>query len=276
MNNNHKDFEDIILTHSSRGIDLVRNIIPEGYCTRAAKLILNNPGTVLIGTGFPVGDRFETDGPIGAIGLYKVLEQLGYQPVFICAPPISRILKNDYFTKEIPVLKWEDSISIVESILNEFHPTLVVSVERPGITQDGRYYNMQKQDITDSVAKCDLFFQSCSCPTLAFGDGGNEIGMGNIIKDLSKLPIIPSVTTCDELVIATVSNWGVYGVLAAMSEMLQRDLFTIFDPKAIIEYLVANGCVDGITNRSDHSEDGFPIDVSLSIIYQLREVMTVP
>jgi len=93
---------------------------------------------------------------------------------------------------------------------------------------------------------------------------------------LSKLPIIPSVTTCDELVIATVSNWGVYGVLAAMSEMLQRDLFTIFDPKAIIEYLVANGCVDGITNRSDHSEDGFPIDVSLSIIYQLREVMTVP
>lgn len=275
MNSKHKDIEDIILTHSSRGIDLVKNTIPEGYCIRAAKLILNNPGTVLIGTGFPVGDRFETDGPIGAIGLYKVLEQLGYQPIFVCAPPISKILKKIYLTKEIPILNWEDSISIVESILNEFHPTLVISVEQPGITQDRRYYNMQKQDITDSVAKYDLFFQSCSCPTLAFGDGGNEIGMGNIIEELSKLPIIPSVTTCDELVIATVSNWGVYGVLAAMGQMLQTDLFTIFDPKAIIEYLVANGSVDGITSRSDYSEDGFPIEVGLSIISQLNEVMIV-
>ena len=97
--------------------------------------------------------------------------------------------------------------------------------------------------------------------------------MDNIIEELSKLPIIPSVTTCDELVITTVSNWGVYGVLAAMSQMLQTDLFTTFDPKAIIEYLIANGSVDGITNRSDYSEDGFPIDVGLSIILQLREEM---
>ncbi len=66
------------------------------------------------------------------------------------------------------------------------------------MTANGRYYNMRMQDITDYVAKYDIFFQLCTCPTLAFGDGGNEIGMGNIREELSHLPIAPSLTTCDE------------------------------------------------------------------------------
>jgi hypothetical protein len=97
--------------------------------------------------------------------------------------------------------------------------------------------------------------------------------MGNIREKLTHLPIAPSVTTCDELVIAAVSNWGVYGVVAAMSAMLQKDLFAYFDPEAIIEFLVANGSIDGITRRPEYSEDGFPLAVGLDIITQLRKTI---
>ncbi len=107
-------------------------------------------------------------------------------------------------TYEIPIRTWEESKSLVETALGSLKPSLVISVEWPGVAEDGRYYNMRKEDVTEHAAKYDLFFELDSCPTIAFGDGGNEIGMGNLTRELSHMSIIPSITKCDELVIATV------------------------------------------------------------------------
>lgn len=265
--------EDIILSHGSRGMDRVRGALPADYCSRAARMILGNPGCVLIGTGFPVGGSFETDGPIGAIAFYRVLEGLGYEPVFGCAPPISRVLGKGFRTLDVPILSWEATVPLVEQALAELRPALIVSIERPGVARDGRYYNMRGQDISDALAKFDLFFIRCACPTIAVGDGGNEIGMGNIYAEVAKLEIIPSVTTCDELVIATVSNWGIYGVIAAMSRELRQDLFRFFDAVEIVRYLVDRGAVDGKTGYAECSEDGFPLAVGLTIIDRLRALV---
>jgi len=264
--------EDIILSHGTRGMDRIRGAVPAGYCARAAKLILENKGRVLIGTGFPVGGSFETDGPIGAIALYRVLERLGHEPIFGCAPPISKVLAGDFRTLEVPILSWEATRSIAKSALADIRPSVIVSIERPGVAKDGRYYNMRGKDISDFLAKFDLFFELCDCPTIAVGDGGNEIGMGNIITELAQLPIVPSVTRCDELVIATVSNWGVYGIIAAMSRELRQDLFSLFEPVEIVRHLVDRGAVDGKTGAAECTEDGFPLAVGLSIITQLREL----
>jgi hypothetical protein len=264
--------EDVILSHSARGMDRVRQAIPPGYCTRAAGTILQCKGRVLIGTGFPVQGSFETDGPIGAIGLYRVLEKLGYELIFGCAPPISRVLAADFQTLEIPISSWEATVPFVKSALLDLQPALIVAIERPGVAKDGRYYNMRGKDISDSLAKFDLFFNLCDCPTLGVGDGGNEIGMGNIYEELTRLSITPSVTTCDELVIATVSNWGVYGIIAALARVVRQDLFDWFDPIAIVRYLVERGAVDGKTGFAEYSEDGFPLAVGLSIIEQLRNL----
>ena len=265
--------EKIILTHSSRDVIALKKGLAVGYCKRAADLILKNKGVVLIGTGFPVGGSFETDGPIGAISLYKVLEYLRSRPTFVCAPPISRILSRDFTTYEMPIRNWEESRRLVETALATLKPSLVISVERPGITEDGRYYNMRKEDITDYAAKFDLFLDLCNCPSIAFGDRGNEIGMGNISRENPRMPIILSITKCDELIIATVSNWGVYGVIAAMSLELGEDLFKLFDPADIADYLLENGSLDGVTLRPENTEDGFPISVGLSIILKLRELL---
>ena len=76
---------------------------------------------MLIGTGFPVGGSFETDGPIGAIALYRVLERLGYEPIFGCAPPISQVLAGDFRTLEIPILSWEATVPVVKSALADIN-----------------------------------------------------------------------------------------------------------------------------------------------------------
>ena len=75
--------EEIVLQHSARGMDRLRKHLKVGYCERAARLIVDNRGTVLIGTGFPVAGSFESDGPIGAIALYQVLTHLNYQPILL-------------------------------------------------------------------------------------------------------------------------------------------------------------------------------------------------
>ena len=265
--------EDIVLSHGSRGMDRLRGALPADFCSRAARMVMGNKGRVLIGTGFPVDGSFETDGPIGAIALYRVLEGLGYDPVFGCAPPISKVLGKGFRTLNVPILSWEATVPLVEQALADLRPALIVSIERPGVAKDGRYYNMRGQDISDALAKFDLFFERCACPTIAVGDGGNEIGMGNVYAEAAKLDIVPSVTTCDELIIATVSNWGIYGVIAAMSRTLHQDLFGGFDPAEIVRYLVEQGAVDGKTGYAECSEDGFPLAVGLTIIDRLRALV---
>lgn len=267
--------EKIILQFNSRGMVRLSQDIPRGYCRRAARLIRDNPGTVLIGTGFPVKGTFETDGPIGAIAMYDVLQGLGYRPVFVCGPPLSRVLGGRFHVYEIPILDWEASTPAVKEGLENLQPALIMSIERPGITASGRYYSMHGYDISAYTAKFDLFFNLSNCPTIAFGDGGNEIGMGNVKDLLADLPITPAVTTCDELVIATVSNWGVYGVMAELSRLVGKDLLADINPIKTLAYLMSNGGLDGVTAKATATEDGFPMDVGNQIIHQLRGALSI-
>ncbi|MDJ0990636.1 MAG: DUF4392 domain-containing protein [Desulfobacterales bacterium] len=268
-----RQIEAIVLQHSQRGMLEVARGLKSGYCRRAAELFRDHPGVVLIGTGFPVNGSFETDGPIGALALSRVLEHLCCEPVFVCGPPLAGILKQSRRTFEIPILDPKGTLPWVEQALRRYRPALIVSVERPGMAADGRYYNMRGQDISDATMKFDLFFEKAACPTIAFGDGGNEVGMGNIGGLQPALPITPSQTRCDELIVATVSNWGVYGVIAELSRMVGEDLFRLFDPDQIAAHLVSNGSLDGVTWEPRPSEDGFPLDVGRGIIQALRRAV---
>ncbi len=267
-----RDIETIVLDHGTRGMDQARAVLSPGYIGRAASLFLERRGCVLIGTGFPVAGSFETDGPLGAIALYRALERLGSEPVFACAPPISRVLAKLFRTREIPILDWDATRPHAAAALAELRPALVVAVERPGVAADGHYYNMRGLDISDALAKLDLFFELAECPTIAVGDGGNEIGMGNLGAALSGLPIKPSVTRCSELVVASVSNWGVYGIIAAMGRARGTDFLEGFDPRREAEWLVGHGALDGLTGAAEPTEDGFPLTVGLDVIARLRRV----
>ena len=54
-----------------RGMKTLQSHLEPGYCLRAARILNGCRGNILIGTGFPVVKTFETDGPVGAVGLLR-------------------------------------------------------------------------------------------------------------------------------------------------------------------------------------------------------------
>jgi hypothetical protein len=79
-----RTIEDILVARNLRGMKTVQSHLEPGYCLRAAKILRDCRGIVLIGTGFPVVDTFETDGPVGAIAFYETLEKIGATPILVC------------------------------------------------------------------------------------------------------------------------------------------------------------------------------------------------
>ena len=219
-----RQIEDILVARNLRGMKDVQPHLEPGYCLRAAKILQGCRGIVLIGTGFPVVETFETDGPVGAIAFYDTLEKLGATPILVCGRPISEALSERYRVYEIHVGDNNRRENEAQHALTAFRPHAVISIERPGQAADGGYYNMRGESISEFTACFDNFMNLCQCQTIAIGDGGNEIGMGNVTAALQDLNIVPSVTRCDELIVADVSNWGAYGIISFLSIWNQRDL----------------------------------------------------
>lgn len=267
-----KAVEDILVERNLRGMKTVQPALEEGSYLRAAKC-LYGARNVMIGTGFPVGDTFETDGPVGALALYKALETLGANPILVCGPPISAALKRDYRVYELSVGDSSKGDQEAEHALAALHPDVVISIERPGQAQDGGYYNMRGESIAPRSACFDSFIRHAKCPTIAIGDGGNEIGMGNIYEALQQLDIKASVTTVDELLIADVSNWGAYGLMLFLGMWSGKDLLADVNPENILEYLSKLGSVDGVTRLNELTEDGLPLTEGLAVIQALRDLL---
>ena len=262
--------EALLVKRNPRHMQVARAALEPGYYLRAAQHLKDIRGTVIIGTGFPVTSTFETDGPVGAIALYDTLKALGAQPILACGPPLSRSLTDDYRVLELTARNLDSAQREAEQQLLKLAPAAIVSIERPGLAADNRYYNMRGEDITERCAFFDPFINSASCPTIAVGDGGNEIGMGNIREAISDLDINPSVTGCDELLVADVSNWGAYGVIAILASWTGQDLLGKISPVEILDYLSARGSVDGVTRENTLTEDGLEAEEGLRVIQELR------
>ncbi len=268
--------EELMVARNLRNMQLARAALQPDYYLRAAQQLRDIQGTVIIGTGFPVTDTFETDGPVGAIALYDALQALGAEPVIACGPPLSDAIAADY---RILPLNARDLASAHEEAaaqLRRLQPTAVISIERPGLAEDGRYYNMRGEDITARCAFFDPFLTLASCPTIAIGDGGNEIGMGNIAAAIATLDIRAAVTCCDELLVADVSNWGAYGLIALLAKWSGRDLLADISPLDILDYLSARGSVDGVTRENTLTEDGLAASEGIRVIQELRILTGFP
>ena len=266
------EIEQALVARNLRGMAGIRDILAPGYCLRAAQTLLGAKGVVLIGTGFPVNSTFETDGPIGAIALYQTLETLGLTPYIVCGKPLSTALSLHYRVVSLLVGSGHNHEDEAQRILAHLKPNVVVSIERPGKTSDGRYYNMRGEDISARTACFDTFLDLANCPTIAIGDGGNEIGMGNVRQVLQHWDIEAAVTECDELIVADVSNWGSYGLIALMSRIEGKDFLQAFDPVSTLGYLSTLGSVDGVTRLNALTEDGLSSSVGAEVILELRRL----
>jgi hypothetical protein len=107
--------------------------------------------------------------------------------------------------------------------------------------------------------------------TIAIGDGGNEIGMGRVYARLARegrlMARIACVVPADHLVVAGVSNWGAYGIVAQLGRLTGRPLLhTPAEERRLIEACVAAGAADGITRLHEPTVDGLGTDTHASVV----------
>lgn len=272
-----KRIEDVVLLHSGRGMDILREYMEADYCRRAVETIMEQKtGNVLLTTGFYVAGYAETDGPLGTVALGRALKELGYQPVIVTDSYCKGFFEIRDF--QVEYVSADAETAEYDELICKYQPVAMISIERCGRNIRNDYANMRGESIRGYTARTDILFEKASeygIPTIGVGDGGNEIGMGNL-KDVinEKLSLVPCDVGVDRLVIATVSNWGAYGMTAYIQKKTGRKVLPSFEEiRDYLKEIVKLGSVDGVTRKQDLSVDGFSLETEREIIDDLHELV---
>jgi hypothetical protein len=256
---------------------------------------LKEGDTVIITTGFRVLPDMiqETDGPLGAASIAKALAHLKAKPVILIeresfgimraaltslglreARNIEELGGYSYILMSFPY-EISEAEEEAERVVSEYNPSIFLSIEKAGMAGNGRYHTMRGYDITDFHIKVEALLERAKkngALTVAIGDGGNEVGMGNIREVVERnVPNgekIASISTVDRLICAAVSNWGGYGLSAALSMMegVKEALHTPEQEEMMLKSILEAGAVDGVTGKREESVDNIPMKVHSSII----------
>lgn len=270
--------EDIILSQDKRGMLALRPHLPADFCRQAAQYVYDHPGPTVIVTGFYVlmAGRPETDGPPGAVAIGNALRAMGRAVTYVtdaCTGPALRPWAGGAEVIEFPIAGVSESRAYAAGLLARLRPALLIAIERCGRNGKDEYLNMRGRDITAQTARTDYLFDGAT-PSVGIGDGGNEIGMGNlaaIIPSVESLPDTPAIATVDRLVIASVSNWGGYGLVAGLSRLAGRNLLPAADAEArMVRGMVAAGAVDGTTGDAVPTVDNFSMDENAALLARLH------
>lgn len=251
---------------------------------------------LLTGVYDPVALPFgETDGPPGVAIAARALDMgLGAKPVVICEGPIMESIEltaiaatllpvrdpeharqqpHTVLLEPFPIASLEESTERAQELFRRYEPAAVIAIERLGWNSKRRYHGARGAAFPrQGYVEC-LFEAAAASGVLrvAVGDGGNEIGMGNIIERVRE--IVPAGRRCqcdcqagtactvgtDALVVANTSNLGAYGIAACLGLLLDRpDL--IHDramEQRLLDAVAAAKCMDGgfISPSVDGGED---------------------
>ncbi|MDN5361019.1 MAG: D-glutamate cyclase [Moorella sp. (in: firmicutes)] len=293
--------------------------LQDGPLTMAAAAALKarvKPGDrVILITGWPsrswlIEGLTETDGPVGTALLARVVEEaldcipiivteerlMGYSEACCTAAGlIVTDLDKTLHSKPGPpkaaataVLPFTTdaarATAAAEEVLAQLQPAAVLAIEMPGRGDDGKYHNVTGREIPDHlVAKTDYLVEAArrqGILTIGIGDGGNEIGMGNIRAAVAQY--VPhgaysgAATGADILVAACISNWGAYGVAAALAALTQKpELLNKVNVERIIEVCVNKGAIDGLSARPDPLVDGTPAAINGYLITMMAMIVTM-
>lgn len=274
--------EDIILQDDIRGMKALRAHMKDGWLDSSAQLLLEHPGKILIATGFYIlrASEPETDGPPGAVAIGEALKALGNTVAYVTDAPCMtsmRAIAGDDEVIEFPITTHNESLKFAHDLLAEHAPSALISIERAGLVGDGTYRNWKGLDFSEHNAKIDHMFEQHPF-SVGIGDGGNEIGMGNmrhVIPDIENLPDDPCTTTTTELIIASVSNWGGYGLVAALSVKSDKNLLpSVEQGDKWVRDIVAVGAVEGMSGESKDWVDGRAPEDDAMCLRDLHTLLT--
>jgi hypothetical protein len=279
------------------------------------KDVMKKGDTVIITTGFiclPTKVQ-ETDGPLGAAGLARALNvAFEAKPLLIIEEASKKILSetlrgigmNVVAANEVMKPKVKHSAAVMEfpmeikaaqkeakRILDEYKPSLVISIEKCGRNSKGEYHSMRGVNLSSLHARIEPLIEEANkrgLLTVGIGDGGNEVGMGNIKEAVEKF--VPNAQVCqcpckggiaaeskvDVLVTASISNWGGYGVEACIAYLTEKleALHTSQLEESMLKHSVEAGAIDGVSGRNELSVDGVPGPLNQSVVSMLQTLIS--
>ena len=267
---------------------------------------------VVTGAGTPPGlPAGETDGPPGAAAIARAIEVgLGAKPILISEernmPAVIKsteaagiaVVDEELFKQRRSValainypLGEEAGKKAAAELCKKFKPAAMIFIEKVGPNRKGIFHSIMGTPRTpDKIASAYHladFAKANGIATIGVGDGGNEIGCGVIKEAVTELQPygkdcgcpchggVGTVTECDVLVFAAVSNWGAYGIAAALAGHL-GDREVLHDEATELRIVlgsVAGGAMDGAYSRLIPYVDGTSDKVQASLITILHQIV---
>ena len=276
----------------------------EGALEKAARSIMATPDAhVGIVTGFFIRHATppspETDGLGGMAHLAAGLLSAGIPVTVITDAPCGKAVWA--VTTELPDDVALEIVSVSESSVRSLRNRLsaaerplthLIAIERVAPGSDGKPHREHGWDMSADTAPLHLLFEEEGWQrpwvTIGIGDGGNEIGMGAlprdiVSKDIPNGELVAAATSTDHLIVAGVSTWGGYGLLSAMamvSPERSNSLLRYFTPEMDRRFLSAavdiGQAVDD--SRPEHpgrpqmSVDKLPWEHHAAILSELKTV----
>ena len=264
-------------------------------CDSAAAALAAMPSPrigILTGFFVPTADppAAETDGPAGAALLLAALAAAGLHCRLLtdtpCRSACAAALAGAGVSASVlgsvdPDAPLADAIATWRSEAID----CAVAIERCGRSAGGPPRNMRGEDVSAFTAPLDDVFMAGPWDTIAVGDGGNEIGLGALPRSLIAQhvkhgEIIACVTPASHLVMAGVSHWGVYALIAALA-LLRPDwcdaLLGCLDEaldRRILETMVRDGpAVDGVSQQRRPTIDTLPLSVHAAKLRAIRAMV---
>jgi hypothetical protein len=240
-----------------------------GLFSAATALAADPAPRVGLLTGFyvPLGDppAAETDGPAAAALLARALAEVSVRCRIAtdtaCASACQAALAAAG-VPDIPVdpVTHDGPVAPLAGAWQSDGIGWIVAIERAGPSAGGPPRNMRGQDISRYVAPLHELFLAGGFRTIAIGDGGNEIGMGTIPRQ-----VISQAVPHGETIACTVlrPDWR---------EGLLRTLDPALDA-AIVANTVEHGpAVDGVTLRREATIDRLGMDVHAGKLRAVRRI----
>jgi len=250
-------------------------------------------GRIALLTGFVVPETFprgETDGPLGTIVLARALHRVGFSPTIYAD---TQVLDHmTWLAAEIGADVTVRSIPDATPFGFVAETDAVVAIEKPGENVHGYLHDWGGRRIDTGSTSVDSWFVEMNRAgklTIAIGDRGNEIGFGAVRDEL--LALVPqarrcscgcgggvaAVTPATLLYPAAVSNWGAYGLCAALALSAGDPSLPIRpeEEARLLNVAAVRGCRDGLRMTAAFGVDGIDGSVSIQFVERLRHLVAV-
>lgn len=239
---------------------------------------------------FPNG---ENDGPLGTVALARALDLLGYKCVIYTEKPnvlgiveISKLIGCQVPVKELDMEPGDQYKEIAKKF------DILIAIEKQGMNAKGIQHSVTGRSRVGERAKVDYIVEDMNDQgklTIGIGDGGNEIGFGNVYDEARELikmgkkcecgcggGIITTAKTTFLYPVA-ISNWGAYSLCASLAIATKRQdlIVTPLEEHEMLKHSIKLELVDGGTGKAYYALDGISGEASVGFVTILKEVVDI-